>query len=135
MNYSKNSEVDYILNIPSNSNEPRGTKSNRKQNKFVRSVFFFSILMNWLSTQKVQLDLSFVRSIKKLLQLNRWCFGLGMGIIKTWEAKNSKFPELIWRTRHLKPADFSTLNFQVLIVRLSQDLVSVHIFESKNHLE
>ena len=87
------------------------------------------------TTQKVQLDLSFVRSIKKLLQLNRWCFGFGIGIIKTGEAKNSKFTELIWRTRHLKPADFSTLNFQVLIVRLSQDLVSVHIFESENHLE
>jgi hypothetical protein len=85
--------------------------------------------------QKVQLDLSFARSIQKLLQLNRWCFGLGLGIIKTWEAKNSKFPDLLWRTRHLKSADFSTLKFQVLIVRLSQDLDSVHIFESEDHLD
>ena len=65
----------------------------------------------------VQLDLSFARSIQKLFQLNHLCFGLGMSIIKTWEAKNSKFPDLLWRTRHLKSADFSTLKFQVLIVR------------------
>ena len=32
-------------------------------------------------------------------------------------------------------ADFSTLKFQLLIVRLSQDLVSVDIFENEDHLE
>ncbi len=31
-------------------------------------------------------------------------------------------------------ADFSTLKFQVLIVRLSQDLVSVDIFKNEDHL-
>ena len=62
-------------------------------------------------------------------------FGLGMDIMKPWEAKKIKFPDLLGRTRHLKSADFSTLKFQVLIVRLYQDLVSVHIFEIENHLE
>ena len=32
-------------------------------------------------------------------------------------------------------ADFSTLKFQLLIIRLSQDLVSVDIFENEDHLE
>ena len=45
------------------------------------------------------------------------------------------FTELIWRTGHLKPADFSTLKFQVPIVRLSYNLVSDDIFGSENHLE
>ena len=45
------------------------------------------------------------------------------------------FTELFWRTGHLKPADFSTLKFQVPIVRLSYNLVSDDIFESEKHLE
>ena len=45
------------------------------------------------------------------------------------------FTELFWRTGHLKPADFSTLKFQVPIVQLSYDLVSDDIFGSENHLE
>ena len=69
----------------------------------------------------------------KLFQLNRWCFWLGMGTI--WEAKNKKFPELLWRMTHLKSADFSTLKFQILVVGLSYNSVSVHIFESENHLK
>ena len=40
-------------------------------------------------------------------------------LIKIWEAKNKKFSNLLGRTKHLKSADFSTLKFQVLIVRLS----------------
>ena len=32
-------------------------------------------------------------------------------------------------------ADFSTLKFQLLTIRLSQDLVSVDISESEDHLE
>ena len=65
-------------------------------------------------TQKVQLGLSSVGSSKKSSQGR---YGLGMDIIKPWEAKTSNFPDLILRTGHLKSADFSTLKNQVLIVR------------------
>ena len=44
-------------------------------------------------------------------------------------------PDLLERYRHLNPADFSTYKLQFLIVRLSQDLVSVNIFESEDHLQ
>ena len=44
-------------------------------------------------------------------------------------------PDLLERYRHLKPADFTAYKLQFLIVRLSQDLVSVNIFESEDHLQ
>ena len=52
-------------------------------------------------TQKVQLGLSFVAYIQKLSQGNHLCFWSGINIMKPWEAKNSKFPNLLWITRHL----------------------------------
>jgi hypothetical protein len=55
--------------------------------------------------------------------------------MKPWEEKNSKLTDLIWRMGYLKSADFSTYKFQLLIVRLSQNSVSVNIFESEDHLQ
>jgi hypothetical protein len=43
--------------------------------------------------------------------------------------------EFLERYRHLKSADFSAYKFQFLIVQLSQDLDSVNIFESEDHLQ
>ena len=49
--------------------------------------------------------------------------------------KKSKLTDLLGRTGHLKSVNFSMYKFQLLIVRLSQDLVSVNIFESKDHFK
>ena len=70
-------------------------------------------------TQKVEPGSSFPGSTKKLYQGNHWCFGLGMNIMKPRERKKNKLTDLIWRTGHLKSADFSTYKFQLLIVWLS----------------
>ena len=76
-----------------------------------------------LPSQKVQLGLSFVGSIQKLSQGHHLCYGSGIDIMKPWEAKNSKFPNLLWITRHLKSADFSMLEFQVLITKTDTKII------------
>ena len=53
--------------------------------------------------------------------------------MKPWETKKSKLTDFLRRTGHLKSVYFRTNKVQLLIVWLSQDLVSVNIFESEHH--
>ena len=48
--------------------------------------------------------------------------------------EEKKMTVLLGRTGHLKSVDFITYKFQLLIVLLSQDLISIDIFESEHQI-
>ena len=62
-------------------------------------------------------------------------FGFSWIMLSTDANIRASFTTFLAARAPSSKADFSTLKFQLLTVRLSQDLVSVDIFESEDHLE
>ena len=62
-------------------------------------------------------------------------FGFSWITLSTDAKERAGFPSSLASRAPRSEADFSTLKFQLLFIRLSQDLVSVDIFENEDHLE